>query len=134
MIDGPKGIEALLPELAYARTEAQKKRAVAEEFLSLFLRELVKTMNDTAEGMFGKGFASEVYRTLFEVELARALAKDNALKEPLLRQFRLFDEGLRTDSFRLPIKEFLELSDNKNNTVGLQYIAKRQQKEAGHED
>jgi Rod binding domain-containing protein len=134
MIDGPKGIEALLPELSMATTEAKKKEIATEEFLSLFLRELVKTMNDTAKGLFGKGFASEVYRSLFEMELARALAKEPILKKALLRQLNMTD--LLSDGPDVPnrVKDFSRLSDKSSEGCMPSGIENRQQKEADNED
>lgn len=110
MIRATTGIDLLIPNLRRATTEAEKKKVIVEEFVSVFLRELVKVMNDNAEGLFGKGFGSDVYRTLFEIELSRALARDSALKDALLREFSLKDLFKQGDDIG-SIKDFPEMSD-----------------------
>lgn len=78
----PGGIEALR-----GRKDPEALRAVAREMESLFAYEMVKAMRATAAGATsGKGLGSDVYGSMFDMELARVLASRGlGLHEILLR-------------------------------------------------
>ncbi|RME67976.1 MAG: hypothetical protein D6778_02570 [Nitrospirae bacterium] len=133
MIKAPAVIDFLIPGLRKASTEAEKRKVIAEEFVAVFLRELVKVMNDNAEGLFGKGFASDVYRTLFEIELSRALARDSALKDALMKEFSLKDIIKERAGGGSEIKDFSVMSDKGSEGYRPSGI-KSMRKEEDHED
>jgi len=57
--------------------ERARLRQACQEFESLFLAHLLKTMREssTEEGFFGEGLGSDIYQSLFEAEVARKMAQ-----------------------------------------------------------
>lgn len=58
-------------------TEEQRLRQACQEFESLFLAHLLKTMRESnaEEGLFGEGLGGDLYQGLFEAEVARKMAQ-----------------------------------------------------------
>ncbi|MGQ9559901.1 MAG: lytic transglycosylase domain-containing protein [Candidatus Oleimicrobiaceae bacterium] len=58
-------------------TEEQHLRQACQEFESLFLAHLLKTMRESnaEEGLFGEGLGGDFYQGLFEAEVARKMAQ-----------------------------------------------------------
>ncbi|MDZ7338317.1 MAG: transglycosylase SLT domain-containing protein [candidate division KSB1 bacterium] len=64
------------------RAEQEKRlRHVCQEFESLFIAHLLKTMRECSaeEGLFGEGLGGDVYQSLFEAEVARKIAQTKGL-------------------------------------------------------
>ncbi len=73
---GVNGIFGTTLEIASLKDPDKRVKAVAREFESLFLHELLKEMDKTLEkGLFGGGFSGSIYQSLFELQLAEHLAE-----------------------------------------------------------
>jgi len=95
----PGGIEALR-----GRSDPEAVRGAAREVEALFAYEMVKAMRASSAGAGGKGFGSEVYGSLFDMELARVIASRGlGLQEVFLKG--LVQENTAGESGRIPSRE-----------------------------
>ncbi|MBC7187800.1 MAG: transglycosylase SLT domain-containing protein [Calditrichaeota bacterium] len=64
-------------EHSESTAEQRRLRQACQEFESLFLAHLLKTMRESSseEGLFGEGLGGDIYQSLFETEVARKMAQ-----------------------------------------------------------
>ncbi len=104
----PAGIADATAESLIARTAGgeESKTKVAQEFAALLLFQVIKTMHATVPqgGLFGEdSLAKDVYTTLADIEVARAMAKNEAmglgkLVEKALESYNRHSTGNATET------------------------------------
>ncbi|HHN63776.1 MAG TPA: hypothetical protein ENK09_00240 [Nitrospirae bacterium] len=83
------GIIGSIVRLREIKDPEEQAKAVAREFESLFINELLKEMDKTlSEGFFGRSFSGSVYQSLFEMNISRTIAeRGTGLSEMLEKAF-----------------------------------------------